>query len=53
MGPDLGVVVDQRHRNVGKALLQPVAVLLADGFRQAEQNEDFAIIEAGTGTAPG
>jgi hypothetical protein len=41
MGADLGMVVDQRHRNVGEALLQPVAVLLAHSFRQAEQNEDI------------
>ena len=41
MGPDLGMMVDQRHRHVGKALLQAVAVLLADRLGQAEQNEDI------------
>ena len=39
IGADLGMVIDQRHRHVGKARLQAVAYSGADFRGQAEQNK--------------
>src|SRR5579885_3084891 len=39
MRTGLGVMVDHRDRKLGKACLQAIAVLVADGLGESEQNE--------------